>query len=165
MRIDREPALAELAVVDDVDTEVHLETHDVAHRGQELVLVLGRVHGFALVLRQHQLDELAGARQAAGVGDKNAVGAVSHGFLPLDGFLNNTCVGGFETRPYILVPATGEFKSYARLTGLNLYRVRSSVTSSNTTSTGMSQLSSSGLQPTTLVVRRGPSSNSTTTRA
>ena len=53
VRVDRESALAELAVVDDVDPEVHLPAHDVVDRAQELLLVVGRVQRPALVLRQH----------------------------------------------------------------------------------------------------------------
>ena len=53
--VDRESALAELAVVDDVDAEVHLQAHDVVDRAQELLLVLCRIDGPALVLRQHHV--------------------------------------------------------------------------------------------------------------
>ena len=83
VRVDRESALAELAVVDDVDAEVHLPAHDVVDRAQELLLVVGRIHRPALVLRQHHVDKLARTRQAAGMGDKNAFGAVQHGVPPM----------------------------------------------------------------------------------
>ena len=67
-----------LAVIDDVEAAFDLLAHDagdcVAHRGLQFGLACA---GF-LFLGEQKLDDLGGARQAAGVSGENAVGTALH---------------------------------------------------------------------------------------
>ena len=66
------------AVIDDVDAAFDLLLHDMrdrfAHRGGKLGLARAGI----LLFGEQQFDHLGGARQAAGVGGENPIGAAFH---------------------------------------------------------------------------------------
>jgi hypothetical protein len=83
--VGRVARLAQLAVVDDVDTRRDLLADDVGHRRLDARVQRRAVDGHALFLGEHHLDEVGRPRQAARVGGEESFGAALHRRLP-DGF-------------------------------------------------------------------------------
>jgi hypothetical protein len=86
--IGDEPRLAEFAVVDDVDAAFRLLAHDNIDSLRQPRLIGGGVNRFSVLHRLSHGEEIGGAREAAGVGGENAIGAAFHGRL----------AGGLEER-------------------------------------------------------------------
>ncbi len=66
------------AVIDDVEAAFDLAAHDAGDRLAHRRLQFGAARTRLLLLGQQLFDHLGGARQAAGVGGEDAVGAAMH---------------------------------------------------------------------------------------
>ena len=68
MGIDGEAALAQFAVIHDVDSELHLPGDDGVDRALQLVLVNRPVDRAAAIFGDHHFDQLGRPRQASDMG-------------------------------------------------------------------------------------------------
>ena len=75
--------LGHLAVVDDAHPGIDLAAHDLGDRRGDPTLECLTVDRDAVADRPHQLDEVIGARKAAGVGAGDSM--VGHGMFLADG--------------------------------------------------------------------------------
>src|SRR5262247_2441034 len=66
--------LRHLAVIDKIDAGLDLLRHDLVHRRAHALGERDRIDRHAFLLGEHHADEIGRARQAAGVGDKEALG-------------------------------------------------------------------------------------------
>src|SRR5688500_15499918 len=76
--IGDEARLAELAVVDNVDAELDLLAHDLAHRAAQPCGMHRVVDGLALLPGVHGLEHIGWPRQAADMGGENSLAASLH---------------------------------------------------------------------------------------